>query len=268
MRQFVADCGLEKGCLYVEGKKFRYLNSVLRVEEGDMIDVRLPGGTLQPMTIAKIDRNARKIVMQVAGVEVSDDSFGVHARAAGSELFPYELWLFQFVAKPPKMDLIIRQAVECGVAKIVPVEGIFCQKGNLESARKKSGGDDDRWQRIVTEAREQSGSPVETEIHPCVTVEEVCRMAESFDGEKAGVVLYERSEETLSMKEALGSHADAKKIFLVVGAEGGISPEEIDLLKKSGFYAVHIKTNILRCETAALYGAAAVQTVMDSVLGE
>ena len=51
MRQFVADGGLEKGCLYVEGKKFRYLNSVLRVEEGDMVDVRLPGGILQPMTI-------------------------------------------------------------------------------------------------------------------------------------------------------------------------------------------------------------------------
>ncbi|MCQ2241162.1 16S rRNA (uracil(1498)-N(3))-methyltransferase [Treponema sp.] len=263
MRQFVADDGLEKGCLYVEGKKFRYLNSVLRVEEGDMIDVRLPGGILQPMTIAKIDRSAKKITIQVAGDEVAEDAFGVHARAAAKELFPYEIWLFQFAAKPPKMDLIIRQAVECGVAKIIPVEGVFCQKGNIESARKKSGGGDDRWQRIVTEAREQSGSPVETEILPCVTVEEACAMAESLGEEKSAVVLYERSDETVSVKEALENCSGAKKVLLAVGAEGGISPEEIGLLKKSGFYAVHIKTNILRCETAALYGVAAVQTVMD-----
>ena len=267
MRQFVADGGLEKGCLYVEGKKFRYLNSVLRVEEGDMVDVRLPGGILQPMTIAKIDRAAKRITMQVVGEEVADNAFGVHARAAPKELFPYELWLFQFVAKPPKMDLVIRQAVECGVAKIVPIAGAFCQKGNVESARKKSGGEDDRWRRIVTEAREQSGSPVETEILGCVTVEEACRLAESLGEDRVGVVLYERSDDTVSIKELSGTLCGAKKVLLAVGAEGGISPEEMGLLKETGFYAVHIKTNILRCETAALYGIAAVQTEMDS-LGE
>lgn len=263
MRQFVADSGLEKGCLCIEGKKFRYLNSVLRVEEGDMIDVRLPGGTLQPMTIAKIDQGQKKIIMQVAGEEIAENSFGVHARAAKDELFPYDIFLFQFIAKPPKMDLIIRQAVECGVAKIIPVEGTFCQKGNVESARKKSSGSDDRWQRIVTEAREQSGSPVETEIMPCMTVAEVCRMVENCGNKKAGIVLYERSDATVSINEVKEKLKGAEKVFIAIGAEGGISPEEIDMLKKSGFYAVHIKTNILRCETAALYGIAAVQTVME-----
>lgn len=263
MRQFVADNGLEKGCLYVEGKKFRYLNSVLRVEEGDMIDVRLPGGILQPMTIAKIDRFEKKIIMQVAGEETCNENFGVHVRAGTLNLFKYELWLFQFVAKPPKMDLIIRQAVECGVKKIIPVVGNYCQKGNIESARKKTNGKDDRWQRIITEAREQSGSPIETEILPCVTVQEACKMAESMGKETLGIVLYECSKDTISIKEVSKDKNNVQKVFLVVGAEGGISPEEIDLLKKNRFYAVHIKTNVLRCETAALYGIASVQTAME-----
>ena len=51
----------------------------------------------------------------------------------------------------------------------------------------------------------------------------------------------------------------AKKAAVVVGSEGGISPEEVELLKAGGFIPVHLKTNILRCETAALYGIAVVQ---------
>lgn len=262
MRQFVSDSTLENGCVCVEGKKFRYLASVLRVEEGDMIDVRLPGGTLQPMTVAKVDRSVKKIMLQVAG-DMAAQSRGVHARAAQGNLFPYELWLFQFVAKPPKMDLIIRQAVECGVSRIIPVEGAFCQKGSIESARKKTDGSDDRWQRVITEAREQSGSPVETLIMPSMSVEKACELYASIGEEKKAVVLYERSDGTVSIGHALMDGLKAKRICLAIGAEGGISPEEIEILGKSGFTAVHIKTNILRCETAALYGVAAVQTVME-----
>ena len=36
-----------------------------------------------------------------------------------------EIWLFQFVAKAQKMDLIIRQATEVGVSYIVPVQSAF-----------------------------------------------------------------------------------------------------------------------------------------------
>lgn len=258
MRQFVADNDLEKGCLVVEGRKFRYLSSVLRVEEGDMMEVRLPGGTLQSMTVAKVDRTSKQIILQVAGKET--ESLLPETK---EDLFPYEIWLLQFVAKPPKMDLIIRQAVECGVSKIIPVEGSFCQKGNVESARKKSDGKDDRWQRIVTEARQQSGSPVETEILPCSTLEEVCNLVSSVDGTNAQIVLYERSEGTVSVNSALSGFEKCDKVIVAVGAEGGVSPDEIEMLKNAGFITVHIKTNILRCETAALYGIAAVQTAMD-----
>ena len=134
MRQYVSEAPLEKGCLSVEGKKFRYMNSVLRVEEGDMMDVRLPGGILQPMTVAKVDRNGKKIILQAAGDECSE-SKGVHARAAENALFPYELWLIQFVAKPPKMDLIIRQAV---VQRFFLWKANSARRGTLNLQEKKA----------------------------------------------------------------------------------------------------------------------------------
>ena len=41
-----------------------------------------------------------------------------------------------------------------------------------------------------------------------------------------------------------------------------ILKEEIEILQENGFFPVHFNVNILRCETAALYGIAAVQSMI------
>ena len=266
MRQFIVESPLDsKGCICIEGKKYHYLNFVLRVKCGDMIYARLVDNSLQQMTVAKIDACGKKIILQAAGA--------LNCNASGSGNAPVltkpktEIYLFQFVAKPPKMDLIIRQATECGVCGIIPVEGEFCQKGSIESARKKTESGDERWQKIVTEARQQSGSPVETKVFSSVSVEEACSFWSSLQAEyKASVVLYERSDGTKNIYDAL-KNADVikkenAKIAVAVGAEGGISVQEISIMKESGFIPVHFDTNILRCETASLYGIAALQTAL------
>ena len=215
---------------------------------------------MQKSTLAK-----KKIILQAAGDLTCSDSASQAAPVLKKP--KTEIYLFQFEAKPPKMDLIVRQATECGVCGIIPVEGEFCQKGSIESARKKSESGDERWQRIVTEARQQSGSPVETKIFSSVSVEAACAFWSNLKAEhKEAVVLYERSDGTKSIYNAL-KNADVikkenAKIAVAVGAEGGISVQEISIMKASGFIPVHFDTNILRCETASLYGIAALQTVL------
>lgn len=265
MRQFVAEEELDsKGCLLVTGKKFRYLTSVLRSVPGDMILVRLPSGALQQMTLACVDNAKKSLVLQVAG-ETYDS--GLHALPVENKS-SVELWLFQFIAKPAKMELILRQAVECGVAHFVPVAGEFSQGGNIESAKKHTEKNDFRWERIITEAMEQSGSPVKTEVHTSCTLEEAINLWKENCGseeEKLGLVLYEQNKDSLSLHRAVleqSRRGEISKAVLVCGAEGGISPEEIESLKKSGFVSVHFSTNILRCETAALYGIASLETAL------
>ena len=260
MRQFVAECAPDKkGRILVEGKKTKHLISVLRCSVGDMVTVRLPSGILQPMTVAYIDDTKKTVWLQIAGEKVENSAIGVEHKGV-------DLWLFQFAAKPPKMDLIIRQAVECGVSTIVPVAGTFCQSGSVESAKKKSKGTDERWELIITEAREQSGSPVCTKVLPCVTLQQALVMwKKHVTKDKAlAFVLYEQSEGTVSLFSALKKTklSDVQKAALIVGAEGGISSEEMEYLKQNGVIAIHFATNILRCETAALYGIAALQNVL------
>lgn len=271
MRQFVADSMPDsKGFITVSDKKFHYVCSVLRSEIGDMIHVRLPDGTLQQMTVAKIDSSTKTAVFTIAG-----DATCGQLSETGAKALPVKhksnvnLWLFQFIPKPPKMELIIRQAVECGVSVIVPVEGEFCQSGCIESARKRCSSSDTRWKRIITEAREQSGSPVDTKILSCVSVEEACRLwqKETCALETSfAAVLYEQSARTVLFHEASGRVLECGAVpdaaAVMVGAEGGISPSEIELVSRSGFVPVHLKTNILRCETAALYGLAVLQNTI------
>lgn len=276
MRQFISsEFPDKKGFLRIYGKDFRYLRQVLRLKSGDMLSVRFSDGTLRNTTVCKIDENSREILVQVCGnpektKNSCDDDItrGTKAQEIQKSLPDTEYFLFQYIAKPVKMEQIIRQATECGVKFVVPVSGEFSQKQNVLSMQHSKK---ERLERIVREARQQSGSPVETEILEPLTTEEAVlfwkKNTSSLSAEEknVAVALWERSEKTVSLKEIFDSEKNKKikKIAIAVGCEGGISPEEIDALISAGFYVVHFPGNILRCETAALYGIAAVQSALN-----
>lgn len=276
MRQFISsEFPDKKGFLRIYGKDFRYLRQVLRLKSGDMLAVRFSDGTLRNTTVCKIDENSREILVQVCGnpektKNSCDDDItrGTKAQEIQKSLPDTEYFLFQYIAKPVKMEQIIRQATECGVKFVIPVSGEFSQKQNVLSMQHSKK---ERLERIVREARQQSGSPVETEILEPLTTEEAVlfwkKNTSSLSAEEknVAVALWERSEKTVSLKEIFDSEKNKKikKIAIAVGCEGGISPEEIDALISAGFYAVHFPGNILRCETAALYGIAAVQSALN-----
>ena len=86
--------------------------------------------------------------------------------------------------------------------------------------------------------------------------------AKSFsDQSSVAFALWERTEKSVSMKDAVRGK-NIKKAALCVGSEGGISPREIEELGQGGFLPVHFEGNILRCETAAIYGIASLQTTI------
>lgn len=347
MRQFVsAAAPNSKGLLEITGKDFHYLRKVLRMASGDMLSLSLPGGVLQDATVCKVDDGAKKITLQVCDPQAQNlsqaqdcaaRSDGLQDKKSGGQNCPQapnpaalrtRLALLQFIPKPQKMELIVRQATECGVAAIVPVIGEYTQAG-FEKALQKS----DRFEKIIREARQQSGSQVETKIYPPQKLSAALNLVEGagfWQSEKrshaqeaarnygfanapnaaavAKVFLYERTDRTVPLSAALSglandsnfaaesygvaanssaalfgqeqdcsqaqdsaaassglakSRAPAACVY-AVGCEGGISPSETELLLARGFKGVHFNTNILRCETASLYAAAAIQSALDN----
>ena len=250
MRQFISrEFPDKKGLLRICGKDFRYLRQVLRLKNGDMLSVRFSDGTLQNTTVCNIDENSREIVLQICGKSENPENLDVTRGTKAEEIQnscpETEYFLFQYIAKPVKMEQIIRQATECGIKYIIPVCGEFSQKQNILSMQHSKK---ERIERIVREARQQSGSPVETEIlEPLSTEGAISLWKEkksylSSDEKSVAVVLWERNEKTVSLKKIFQPETENKdekirKVAIVVGCEGGISPGEIELLLSSGFYA-------------------------------
>lgn len=271
MRQFIVQQSPDsKGLIKVSGKDYRYLRQVLRVKTGDMLAVRLPDGSLINTTVCTVDENLRNVTLQVCADTVSEENSltrGTQAEEIQNSIQNVEYYLFQYIAKPSKMEQIIRQAVECGVKYIVPVCGEYSQKQNVLAMKSSKK---DRIERIIREARQQSGSPVDTQVTEPLTTEEAVKMwkeavSSLSEGEWRSVVLWERNENTKSLREIFCPAGDVKfsKVALAVGCEGGISPDEVSALASARFVPVHFPGNILRCETAALYGIASVQSALN-----
>ena len=257
MRQFIFDGKTEKnGSIVVKGKDFRYLTTVLRLKINDKIDVRLKTGVLELMEIVAIE--SKTAILQPVSRETKAVTQGVSAFSVENQSrVEREFWLFQFMPKPQKMDLIIRQATECGISVIVPIISEY-------SVSQEGKGRLDRWQRIIKEARQQSGSPISTRIVEPLNVTEAAKLwKEAKSKEEAAescvaFILHESSEIGDAL-ESFQNCKNVKKIALSVGCEGGFSPKEFDILKEVGFLPLHFATNVLRAETAALYGIAVLQ---------
>ncbi len=267
MRQFILEKQeIKNGLIEIDGKDFRYLRSVLRVKIGDMLNVRMKDGYLQNATVAKINENSKTIILQLcANNQKTSITRGVQADEIDGNVLDREYWLFQFLPKIQKFELIVRQAVECGVKVVIPVIGEYTEKSSISAL---SGAKLQRLERIIKEARQQSGSSVDSKVLEPVSLQRAVELwNESCRCEKSlSVVLSERDHCSENLHKALDDADDfmkLKKICIAVGSEGGISGDEIKYLREKGmFHAVHFAVNILRCETAALYGIAAVQSAI------
>ena len=281
MRQFVLEKNPDKkGIISLSGKDYRYLRQVLRVKTGDMVSVRLPDGSLKNSTVAKIDENQRIVTLQLCA-----DTFGFASGGAGGSSSltrgvqaeeiqqtvqnNIEYWLFQFIPKPQKFEQIVRQATECGIKRIVPIIGEYSEKSSI-SALQGQGAKKERIERIIKEARQQSGSPVNTVVEEPVSLECAVELwheqseQQEQNTSSVGFVLSERNDGDGNIRKILQKpelKGKITRIGIACGSEGGISPQEVDyLIKKGLFYPLHFSVNILRCETAALYGIAAIQS--------
>ena len=257
MRQFIASCLPDNdGKIVLTEKEQRYLINVLRLKSGSHIDVSFPDGTMGEMQI-----NSCRLEL-IHRVEKSDS---VEEFSLGPEFV-----LFQFLPKGPKMDLIVRQATECGASLIVPVISEYSVVGKKQDSQKENKNKVERWERIIREARQQSGSKTATKIiSPCNIEDAMLIWNESCEKQKKGFVLREKEASQESVFNLLKDIDDINnlKIGFAIGCEGGISPSEIEVLQKNEFLPIHLKTNILRAETATLYSFAVLQSaIMESAV--
>ena len=245
-----------EGRLKIGGREFHYIAEVRREAEGSHLHIRLPDDVVLPFKIERIDRQRKELFLCVAGSSLEE------------EINLPCLILFQWILKSSAMDLVVRQAAEVGAELVVPVAGRRCVP------QMRPGERIERWERIIKEARQQSGSAVNTSVAPVTAVGDVSQ-ALADDGEMSvnlllmldeiegsGKTLHERVLAAKKACAATGGGAGTFRAALAVGPEGGMTADERASLASCGFEGVHFNTNILRAETAALYGLAALQNAI------
>lgn len=176
-------------------------------------------------------------------------ALGAH-EAADSELRG-RLVLIQGLASGDKMDWIVEKAVELGVAELRPVAA-------ERSVLRLSGPRLDKrlahWRAIARAASEQCGRNRLMLVHPPAPL---AACLEAVDGP----ALFCHPEGLLDFRTALADVRDG--LTLMVGPEGGWSPEELALAQRRGLTGVRFGPRVLRTETAGLALAAAATALLD-----
>lgn len=173
--------------------------------------------------------------------------------------------LFQCLPKGDKMDFIVQKATELGAARLHPV---MSRNAVVRYDEKKARARAARWQKVAAEAAKQCGRekiPEIREIRPLAAVlrELADGRTSSASGDASDSVpelrlFFYEGEKQCGLQDVLRQTA-ARRILLLVGAEGGFAAEEAELSHAAGFLPVTLGPRILRAETAAVVSLALVQ---------
>jgi 16S rRNA (uracil1498-N3)-methyltransferase len=232
-----------EGKIFLKGKDYHYLVRVRRLKTGDSFPALLPGDI--PVRV-RVDAENNGVL---TGTCVSPPGGPSCAAPEGPGII-----LFQSVPARAKMDLIVRQAAEGALREVVP---FFSACSPLPGGAEKTG----RWRRIVREARQQSGSPAATEVRAPCSFEEALSYWESLkSGGAVGLLFHHIPLAQETLHSYLSIRPDT--VVIVIGPEGGFSPDEAERFIGAGFRPVTLGNTVFRVETAALYCAAAVRVIL------
>lgn len=168
---------------------------------------------------------------------------------------PLKIALAQAISAGDRMDFTIQKAVELGVTAIQPIAS---QRSVVKLAGERADKRREHWQQVATSACEQCGRAIVPTVAAPL----------SLTNWLAALSPY-ATHITLSPAATQTLHTLPKpdgEICLLIGPEGGLTAQEIELATAHGFTAVQLGKRILRTETAALTALAAIQTLWGDFL--
>lgn len=154
---------------------------------------------------------------------------------------PLKTLLLQGISRGERMDYSLQKAVELGVHTIQPV---FTARNEVKLAGDRLLKRQEQWQTQVINACEQSGRVAVPEVLLPIS------LADWFSQNRSnqGIVLDPYAE----LKPAEITEPNLLENFaILIGAEGGLTEEEVEQAEKVGLQRVHLGKRILRTETVA-----------------
>ncbi len=240
---FITADQVQNGQLRIAGPLLNHLRRSLRVQVGEEIWFGDSQRRRYLVHVSRIDRH------ELTG-RVLD------TRTSPGPLHP-PIIVGQALLKGDRMDWVLQKTIELGVTALIP---LVTKRVIVRPHPGRFRSQQERWQRIVLEAAQQS------ERWELPTIQAPCDVEAFFVGQSSSalrLILGERCpwESLATIRLPSGPE---NQVTLAVGPEGGWTVEEFSLASDCGFTPVTLGTRILRAETATL----AALAILQSRLGE
>ena len=240
-RFFVAPDMLTSGATVALDSHAHQLHTVLRLQAGDGILLLDGSGHEYPATITAVSAK--------------------HAAAAVGAPRPclteprLQITLYMCSLKGEKFAWVLQKCTELGVVRFVPV----VSKRSIVRPTAALGLKAERWQAVIREAAEQSHRAILPTLAPALDYGQAIELAQ-------GLRLLPW-EEAAAGGAPLRPPAGVAEVSLLIGPEGGLADDEVAAAQAAGWQVISLGPRILRAETAAIAGVAALLALAGDIGG-
>lgn len=230
----------ENSYIVIDGEEFHHLTNVMRTRVGDRICLFNGNGNFYFAEVKTINKKNAEIYIDKK--EESTNEPTIH------------LSVFQALAKGDKLSLIMQKITEIGASELCLFESDYCDV-------KAHSNKQERMDNISVSAAKQCGRATIVESKGIYKIKDIAEMIKDYD---AFFVAYENEDGHTLTDSLLKNKNKLKKVAIMIGAEGGFSEKEIQLLKDSGADIVSLGKRILRTETASIVCAGLISQILEN----
>ncbi len=222
----------------------RHMKTVLRLKAGDCIELLDGFGGVYAASVVTMDKRVIAEIISVVSVDSNEKT---------------ALWVGQGMLKSKKMDSVVQKCTELGAERFIPFISNRCQgRPDVRQIQKKH----ERWNRIIEESCKQCFRPRPMELVEPVPFHEAA-MSNSEERNELKLLFWEE-EHTIRI-ENLPPLTEYDRICIMLGPEGGITHDEIELARSKEWQTVSLGSRILRAETATFASVSIIQHLLGNM---
>ena len=228
-RFFSKELSKDSSELTLSGDELHHLKNVLRIKAGAKIEIIDGSGLLATGFIDKVERrSARVIIEESPALDRSKES-------------PAKITLIQGILKGTNEEAVTSATV-LGASEIRFFTSDFTAAKPVKDKERQA----EKWRKAGVEAAKQCGRTVVPDIRgPLELMEALKALEETFK-----IALFEDEREE-GLKEYFKKYKSGQDVAVIIGPEGGLSVNDLKIIRSSGFHTVRIGPRRLRSVAAA-----------------
>ncbi len=232
-KYFVAKNAITQDKCHISGPDVHHILNVMRYRPGQEVIIGVIGSLTYKGVISLISRD--EVVVDLK------ERLAIAAPA-------YTLDVAQALIRKERFELFLEKATEFGCTGIIPT---LFERSIIKIDKAKTDMKLSRYRMIVKEAAEQSQRDRLPQVWEFTDLNKL-----DYPAYDRIVVLYEQELVSNHLNKLLPDIPISKKVLIIVGPEGGITPKEKAILEAKQATFVSLGERIYRSESAALMALA------------